>query len=93
MLSYLIAVQVASPQSVMSSPGGPKPVKFDLSAGPPQVILSDCNKVFAAQLLQNNHRHQPHPQNHPPLHLDHCPDEDWNPGPKHCVSSAFSTQS
>ena len=34
--SALLA-QVASPQSQMSSPGGPKPVKFDLSAGPPQV--------------------------------------------------------
>ena len=36
--SALLA-QVASPQSQMSSPGGPKPVKFDLSAGPPQVML------------------------------------------------------
>ena len=35
----LVPAQVASPQSQMSSPGGPKPVKFDLSAGPPQVIL------------------------------------------------------
>ena len=40
----VLPAQVASPQSQMSSPGGPKPVKFDLSAGPPQVILPGGGK-------------------------------------------------
>lgn len=38
--------EVASPQSQMSSPGGPKPVKFDLSAGPPQDPSIVCPVPF-----------------------------------------------